>query len=310
MIGINNILRNDRPKGMDTGRAAVGEHSRPLRYLIVTLVVLGWWALGRLLNLNVSGFTLLGVPILLAFQVWIHRQPLLSLWVRSAPPLRVDAWFILIWFLFSIVPTINLVSALNQRDLWSATSAAAAILGAFGLAYALRSMKPSLSGVSTGRMALYFLIAVVVGLLPLIPTLVLPRFVHMHINGQTVTAASLPPLAILLQVGLGRFLMGPLGFVVEEVFFRGGLDTYLHRGEKGTGWLSAVYVSALWGLWHLPGAALTQPNLLSTVVSLLVAQIILGVPLSLLWRKSGNLAVPDTTHAVLEAVRSILSIPG
>jgi len=22
---------------------------------------------------------------------------------------------------------------------------------------------------------------------------------------------------------------------------------------KGTGWLSAVFVSALWGLWHLPG---------------------------------------------------------
>lgn len=310
MMDTDNALQTGHPRVKDTGRAAIGEHSRPLRYLIVALVVLGWWALGRLLNLNVSGFTLLGVPILLAFQVWIHRQPLLSLWVRSAPPLRVDAWFILIWCLFSIVPAVNLVTALNQRDLWSAASAAAAVLGAFGLAYALRSLKPSISGVSAGRMALYFLIALVVGLLPLIPTLVLPRFVHMHINGQTATAASLPPLAVLLQVGLGRFLMGPVGFIVEEVFFRGGLDTYLHRGEKGTGWLSTIYVSVLWGLWHLPGAALAQPNLLATVVSLVVAQIILGVPLSLLWRKSGNLAVPDTIHAVLEAVRSILSIPG
>jgi len=310
MMDTDNALRTGHSKVSDTGRTAVGEHSRPLRYLIVALVVLGWWALGRLLNLNVSGFTLLGVPILLAFQVWIHRQPLLSLWVRSSPPLRVDAWFILIWFLFSIVPTVNLVSAFNQRDLWSAASAAAAVLGAFGLAYALRSMKPSISGVSAGRMALYFLIALVVGLLPLIPTLVLPNFMHMRINGQTATTAGLPPLASLLQVGLGRFLMGPLGFIVEEVFFRGGLDTYLHRGEKGTGWLSAIYLSALWGLWHLPGAALSQPNLLATLVSLIVAQIILGVPLSLLWRKSGNLAVPDTTHAVLEAVRSILSIPG
>jgi membrane protease YdiL (CAAX protease family) len=109
-------------------------------------------------------------------------------------------------------------------------------------------------------------------------------------------------------VGLTRFLLGPVGFIVEEVFFRGGLDTYLHHGEKGTGWLSAIYVSALWGLWHLQGPALTQGHLLSTIVNLLVAQILLGVPLSLLWRKSGNLAFPDTAHALLEAVRNVLAI--
>ncbi len=308
MMDTDNILQADRAAESNTGRTAVGEHSRLLRYLIVTLVVVGWWGLGRFLNLNVSGFTLLGVPILLAFQVWIHRQPLLSLWVRSAPRLRVDGWFILLWLLFSIVPGVDLFQALRKADGWNAATAVAAILGAFGLAYALRSMNVKISGVSKGRMAVYFLIAVIVGLLPLIPTLLLPQFLHMRINGQAATATSLPPLATLVQVGLGRFLLGPVGFIVEEVFFRGGLDTYLHRGEKGTGWLSAIFISGLWGLWHLPGTALVQPNLLFTVASLVISQIILGVPLSLLWRKSGNLAVPDTTHAVLEAVRSVLSI--
>ncbi len=101
--------------------------------------------------------------------------------------------------------------------------------------------------------------------------------------------------------------MLPVGYAVEEVFFRGALDTYLHRGEKGTGWLSAVFVSALWGLWHLPGQTVVAGNLLPTVVGLVIAQIVVGVPLSLWWRKSGNLTVNNTAHAFLEAARSVLS---
>ena len=120
-------------------------------------------------------------------------------------------------------------------------------------------------------------------------------------------AGTLPPLLTILERGGARFLLGPVGFVVEEVFFRGGLDTYLHRGEEGTGWLSAIYVSALWGLWHLPGQAAPAGGLLGTIVALLVAQIAVGVPLSLWWRKSGNLTVTDTTHALLQAFRAILA---
>jgi membrane protease YdiL (CAAX protease family) len=218
----------------------------------------------------------------------------------------MDAWFVVLWFLFSLVPLYNLGMALAGADLWGAVTGFAAFVGAFGLAYALRSMRRSVSGTGGSQWVLYFLAAAIVGLLPLIPALVLPQFLHMRINGQVSTTA-VPSLMTILQVGLPRFLSGTIGFVVEEVFFRGCLDTYLHRGEKGTGWLSAIYISALWGLWHLPTAALLTGNLLGTVLSLLFSQIIIGVPLSLLWRKTGNLAVPDTTHAFLEAVRSILA---
>ncbi len=301
-MDMDNILSTNSINSTDTGWQAVGAGSRPLRFLIAALVVIVWWILGRALNANTAGYTLLGVPILLAFQVWIQRQPLLSLWVRSAPPLRLDAWFIVFWFVFSLVPAYDLIVALQSRDFWGAVTSMTAILGAFGLAYALRALR----GMNGWRILLYFAVAVIIGLLPLIPTMILPQFLHMRVNGQTA-AASLPPLQTILQVGVSRFLVGPIGFIIEEVFFRGGLDTYLHRGEKGAGWLSAIFVSALWGFWHLPGSALTSGNLLSTLLSLLVSQIILGVPLSFLWRKSGNLTFPDTTHAVLEAVRSILS---
>jgi membrane protease YdiL (CAAX protease family) len=98
--------------------------------------------------------------------------------------------------------------------------------------------------------------------------------------------------------------------VVEEVLFRGGLDTHVHRGEQGTGWLSAVYVSALWGIWHLPGsiAAGGGARLASTIAGLIVAQVLVGVPLSLWWRKTGNLLVTDAAHGVLEAARTVLGV--
>ncbi len=302
MTGTDNVLQTYNSSNLDAGKTAIGANSRPIRFLIVTLVVAIWWGVGRLLHLNTAGFTLLGVPLMLIFQLWIQRQPLLTLWVRSGPPLKMDTWFFVFWLLFSIVPAYEFLTAAKSMDLWNAATGLAAILGAFGLAYSLRAMQ----GTSGKKIALYFIFAGIIGILPLIPTLLLPQVLHMRIGGQ-VAAAKLPSLMAILQAGLGRFLLGPLGFVVEEVFFRGGLDTYLHRGEKGTGWLSAFYIAALWGLWHLPGEALTQPHLLSTVVSLLVSQIIIGLPLSLLWRKSGNLTFPDTTHALLEAVRSILS---
>jgi membrane protease YdiL (CAAX protease family) len=104
---------------------------------------------------------------------------------------------------------------------------------------------------------------------------------HLHIGAGQPTVTNHPALLTSLLVGLETFLLGPVGFIVEEVFFRGGLDTYLHRAEKGTGWLSAIFVSALWGLWHLPGQVIPAGHLLSTIVVLLVAQIAIGVPLSL-----------------------------
>ncbi len=44
------------------------------------------------------------------------------------------------------------------------------------------------------------------------------------------------------------FLMAPIGFMVEEVFFRGPLDTHVYGGSQGTDWLSAIVNSLLWGM--------------------------------------------------------------
>ena len=93
----------------------------------------------------------------------------------------------------------------------------------------------------------------------------------------------------------------PAVFVVEEVFFRGLLDTHVHRTADSGGW-SAVGIGALWGLWHLP---LIHPSA-TGLLRLLALHTAVGVPLSVAWRRSGNLAVPGITHAAIDAIRNAL----
>ncbi len=284
-------------------RPAIGANSCPLRFLIVTLVVAVYITLGLILHLAVAEYQLLGLPILLLFQVGIHRQPLRTLWVRWGPPLSLDAWFFVLWGLFSLFPAYAVVREAMSLQFINAAEYGMAIIGAFGLAYALRAMRAT-----TWRyMGLCILTVGIIGLLPQFLSLFLPHILHLHTAHQGTTP---PTFLKSLEITTQWFLMAPIGFMVEEVFFRGALDTYLHAGEQGTGWLSAIVVSALWGLWHLPGQAISAGQILPTVAALLAAQILVGVPLSLWWRKSGNLVVNDTAHALLDAVRNGLAGAG
>ncbi len=284
-------------------RPAIGAHSRLLRFLIVTLVVAVYIILGFVLHLTGAEYQLLGLPILLLFQVGIHRQPLRTLWVRSGPPFELSAWFFVLWGLFALFPAYAVVREAMRLQFANAAEYGLAVVGAFGLTYALRAMRAS-----TWRdLGLCILTVGIIGLVPQFLSLLLPHLLHLHTAHQGTTPPTfLQSLAITTQ----WFLMAPLGFLVEEVFFRGALDTYLHAGEQGTGWLSAIVISALWGLWHLPGQAIAAGQLPSTVVELLAAQILVGVPLSLWWRKSGNLVINDTAHALLDAIRNGLAGAG
>ena len=44
----------------------------------------------------------------------------------------------------------------------------------------------------------------------------------------------------------------PVCFVQEEVVFRGALDAHLHHAGESCSVFSAMFFSALWGLWQLP----------------------------------------------------------
>lgn len=285
-------------------RAPLGGGSRPLRFLLAAAVVGIYVAIGVSFHLNQVEYQLLGVPIIVVFQLVIQRRPLRTLWVRSGPPLRVDRRFLLLWILFSIVPVVVLTISSLERQIGNAAFAVTSIAGAFGLAYALRAMK----AVNIRQLVFCTLTVSLLGILPQLLSLILPHIVHLHIGGANSGGNASITSVSILQVALITFLgQGPAGFIVEEVFFRGALDTYLHFGEKGVGWASAIFVSALWGVWHLPGSITGSHISLPPVLGLVIAQIIVGVPLSLWWRKSGNLVVTDTAHAALDTVRNVIS---
>jgi membrane protease YdiL (CAAX protease family) len=86
------------------------------------------------------------------------------------------------------------------------------------------------------------------------------------------------------------------------VAFRGALDAHVHHEGETRGWQSATFVSALWGIWHLPvSSALPFPLQLAELV---VVHVLLGVPLSMAWRSTRNLAGPALAHGVDDAVRN------
>jgi membrane protease YdiL (CAAX protease family) len=91
-------------------------------------------------------------------------------------------------------------------------------------------------------------------------------------------------------------------FVIEEVTFR-MLDSHLHDVDKQRGVLSAVFISAAWGLWHLP---ISEELTWEAVGILLYVHVPYGVCLSLFWRKTGNLVVPGLCHALGDAIRNAL----
>jgi hypothetical protein len=49
---------------------------------------------------------------------------------------------------------------------------------------------------------------------------------------------------------------------------------------------------------------------LSGVLALVAVHSLIGVPLAIFWRESGNLAVPAFTHALIDGVRNALRLMG
>lgn len=242
-------------------------------------------ALGRLVDGDANLYLLIGVPITIAFQWWVARRPLHTLWVRDAARFHLDAKGLTLTAAFAFVPAYRLAAGIieGRRELVGFAWLVCAIAGAFGAAYAFRHFRQD-----TARILVKCMLTAGV------------------IGAALMSAAWLarpdakPPD---IGAGLESLLMYlPVCFVLEEVFFRGALDAHVHRPGEARHWASAIFVSVLWGLWHLP----IVPDPGAALIGLLVVHIAIGIPLSFCWRSSGNLAAPAASHAVIDAVRNAL----
>lgn len=249
--------------------------------------------LGWALEADGNLYLLLGIPITAGFQLLISRRPLHTLWVRDAVQFRLGRPAIALATAIAAAPIASLARYLAGpgespewvRVAWLLSAAA----GGVGAAFAFRHF-------SRATVRLLLACAATAGTFG-VALMVAARLARPVDSSLTAGAA---------LTALWWFLVYlPVAFVLEEVFFRGALDAHVHRGGDSHGVRSAVFVSALWGLWHLPVAP-AHGSVVGTVSGLLVVHLVIGIPLSLYWRRSGNLAVPATTHAFVDAVRNTL----
>ena len=256
------------------------------------MVVMIWTACGFLFHLGVAAYQLIGVAIVTVFQRFVRREPLRALWLRDAPAFRLDAagWSIAV--LLAICPLTHIV--VDMRSAGPVTKTVvhvAAIASCLPAAYALRNL---------GRTTLRLLLL----------CLAIPGGIGIVMMAAGAMAGNLAHRTLLerLTIGIDSFLLYlPLVFVFEEVSFRGAFDAHIqHPGESG-GWLTAVWISVLWGLWHVP-VTLTMAPLPALILNNILVCCVIGVPFSILWRRSGNLCVTGVTHAVIDAVRNALII--
>jgi membrane protease YdiL (CAAX protease family) len=120
------------------------------------------------------------------------------------------------------------------------------------------------------------------------------------------TGTPISAYAVVTTIVQYSALYFPATFLLEEVSFRGALDAHVHHAGERRGLASAVLISVLWGLWHLPVAkGLPFPLQMGELV---VVHVLLGVPLSLAWRDTRNLSGPALAHAVNDAVRNAFMV--
>jgi membrane protease YdiL (CAAX protease family) len=260
------------------------------RFAVATLVIGGYMAIGFTFRLGAEAYLLLGIPITIGFQILVVRRPLRSLWLRPAPPMAFTPQLMVAIVVLAIAPAIVAATGVRDGDLALAGWGLAGILGAVGAVYALRAMD-QVAVRSTIRTTL-ITGAVLVGVM------VAYRMATGGFHGNFAGAITTTALSLLTYL--------PVVFVVEEVLFRGLLDSYLHGSTPGPDRASALFGSVLWGLWHLPVAFIALGVL--TIPYLVIVHATIGYILVTAWRQTGNLAVPGIAHAVIDALRNAVAV--
>jgi membrane protease YdiL (CAAX protease family) len=278
------------------------------RWVEVLAFVGVWIAAGELLDMSTNAYLLFGIPLTAGFQLFVRRRPIKDLWVRDGPGLSLRTVSLKLAIPLAIIPFIDLaVFVVKGQGVDYILYALAAIVGAGAAAYALGQFRRE-----TWRyVGLCLATAGLLGVLLMIG----PRLIAAWYDASTVhpTDGSLGPNAL---VGIQSLLLYiPALFMMEEVAFRGAIDSHVrhpgeHHGVGSTayGIASAIGVSVLWGLWHYP--VIPHASVIQVVATLLLLQVAVGPFLSLFWRRSGNLMVPGFVHALLDSIRNALgSVP-
>ena len=292
---------------MQTSREAPPQSGLIRRWVEVLAFVGGWIAAGLLLDMSQYAYLVFGIPLTAGFQLFVRKRPIKDLWVRGGPGLSlrsVSLKLAILAILLAILPFVNLViTVVRGQGLDIILYSLAAIVGAGAAAYALGQFRRETWRYLGLCLATAGLLGVLIFAVPHI------------LAGWSDTSTALPTGGRLGPAALAGIeqllLLIPVMFMMEEVAFRGAIDSHVrHPGESHDvgstvyGVASAIVVSVLWGLWHYP--IIPHASVIQVVATLLLLQVAVGPFLSLFWRRSGNLMVPGFAHATADSVRNAL----
>lgn len=195
-------------------------------------------------------------------------------------------------------PCYRLARNLRAGGNWAASLwYLSALAGALVAAYALRNFHRA----NLRHLWVCLGTAGVIGIIIMVLSIMVPGVLSFGMaHHRTFAARASGGLVFML-------LYVPVVFMLQEVAFRGAFDAYVYHPGEGRGVLTAVVVSAFWGLWQVP-LVLGRGHLWMLIPGLLAVLCVLGLPLSIAWRRSGNLFVPGVTHTLIDTVRDALLI--
>ncbi len=228
---------------------------------------------------------MLGIPLTVLFQLFIAKQPLHKLLVRGEEKFTLSPTAWLIAFGFMIWPAYKIIHSLEEGTFTFVSLGynLATLLGAVAAGFAFtRLNKKTLKEL--------FMCLGIVLLIKGIGFAIILIWVKPGEHPNYITAIT----SLLTYI--------PIAFIVEEVVFRGMLDAYIHTLQNKIGIWSAIFISVLWALWHLP-LSTSNESIPFIVIASIINTGIWGIPLSIFWRRSGNLAVPVFSHAFIDTIR-------
>lgn len=243
-------------------------------------------------------YLLLGIPLGLVFQRFISRRRLREVWVRNADRFKLTFSSMGVAIGFAIFPVWQLVTKVPKVSGLKGSILAAyygvSVIGAMGVAFSWQNT--TRDGLRRGMGP--FLLAVWFGMLaPLLMAIA---------KKHAVVPMDFKGLGFLAE----QFLMYiTVCFVLEEVVFRGVLDTHLNQAtpDMQRRWSTALGVSLLWGLWHAPLLSFPSAAATAVLVPLIcTVHILVGVPLAFAWRWSGTLLLPAVAHSLIDAYRNFV----
>ncbi len=272
--------------------------SQEIRFLKVVTAIIIWMTLGSLFNLDPESYMLVGVPITILFQLIVARRPLLQLWLHPSFPIKWSAWIYPVALTLALPPTILLSTMIWHKTgsiperLWCICGALGSIPSALCLINARWKVWKSFAEAArtAGVMSVFIFTLIAISL---------------HGWKLSHDFWDIFFVSFVLYV--------PISFTLEEVFFRGCLDSYIYQEGDRYFWLSSVLISFTWGVWHMPTMPLPDSSVSIKVASFIALSIALGlihciygIPLTLAWRRGGSLLAPAMAHALMDSFRNAL----